>query len=403
MAQSGFRAGFIIKNDGDTLNGLVFYGSNGKFKKACLFKRFEIAQEFSYSSSEIKAYGFANGRYFESKTIGKKRTFLECLVQGVVSVYIIPGDYRGSVYLQSSSTGLFKLEKGNNNIKGEDFGSYRDVLAWMLNTQGDLKVSLSYLDYDAKEIAIAVRKSFSFSGIASKGFCQTPGVNNLQDNSFLKDGSLLSIGLCGGYQFLSINTPASADLQYFAQAQFNKSFRPVIGLFLNTRFSKVSDRWSVDLALQYLADSYYGYSEYPIHESETNRDDIMIDFSEMQFPLALRFTFGKGNTRTYVKAGGYMSFIIDQAYSRQSETQIEDSDYLLDGGSVFTDYYEDFELHNVSGFIAGAGIQFKLGKARLLNIEGLYSRGSQVLSNPDSDEKTDLITSGISIMARINL
>ncbi len=109
MAQSGFRPGFIIKNNGDTLNGLVFYGSNGKFEKSCLFKRFEIAQEISYSPGQIKAYGFRNGRYFESKTIGRKKTFLECLVKGDVSVYIIPGKYKGTVYLQSPQTGLFKL------------------------------------------------------------------------------------------------------------------------------------------------------------------------------------------------------------------------------------------------------------------------------------------------------
>ena len=95
MAQSGFRPGFVIKNNGDTLNGLVFYGANGKFEKSCLFKRFEIAQEISYASDQIKAYGFNNGRYFESKTVGRKKTFFECLVKGEVSVYIVPGKLYG--------------------------------------------------------------------------------------------------------------------------------------------------------------------------------------------------------------------------------------------------------------------------------------------------------------------
>ncbi len=151
VAQSGFRPGFIIKNNGDTLNGLVFYGANSKFEKSCLFKRFEIAQEVSYSSNQISAYGFRKGRYFESKTIGRKKAFLECLVKGDVSVYIVPGKYNGMVYLQSSQTGLFKLAKGNNKLAGAgNFDSYRDALAWLLNKTGNQELSLANLNYDAK-------------------------------------------------------------------------------------------------------------------------------------------------------------------------------------------------------------------------------------------------------------
>jgi hypothetical protein len=393
MAQSGFRPGFIIKNNGDTLNGQIFYGSNGKFKNSCLFKRFEIAQEVSYSSDKIRGYGFVNGRYFESKTIGRKKTFLECLVKGDVSVYIVPGKHEGSVYLQSSQTGLFKLDKGSNQLEGcGTFGNFRDALACMLNKTGNKSVPLQDVNYDSKEIAAVVRESTSLSENATKGFCQTPGVHNLRDKSFLKEGSILSFGLIGGYQFIAVHTLGPDNLEYFTAARFNKSFRPVMGLYINTRLSKISDHWSVDLAIQYLADSYYAYSEHSDGVS-TFRDDIMIDFSEIQVPLALRFTFGNRSIRPYFKAGLYKSFLIDRAYRRESEEQ--------HGVSVYTDSYEDFELHNVLGLVGGAGIQFKLGKARLLSIEGIYTRGSQVLKS--KYQELDIKTSGISIMARINL
>ena len=51
----------------------------------------------------------------------------------------------------------------------------------------------------------------------------------------------------------------------------------------------------------------------------------------------------------------------------------------------------------------GAGIEFELGKASLISMEGSYSKGNQTLSKSNSREGTDLNTSVISIMARINL
>jgi hypothetical protein len=395
MAQSGFRPGFIIKNNGDTLNGLLFYGTNGKFEKSCLFKRFEIAQEVSYSSDQVKAYGFINGRYFESKTIGRKKTFLECLVQGDVSVYILPGKLKGTVYLQSPQTGLFKLAKGSNNLEGAgNFNSFHEALAWMLNKTGNQAVSLANLKYDAKDIAAAVRESSSLSQNVSRGFYQTPGINNLRDKSVFRQGSLLSIGLSGGYQIVTVTTPGNVHTQFFREAQFSSSYRPAFGMYINSKFSKKSNLLSVDLALHYVADSYYGYSEYS-DGIETYRDDIMIDFSEIQVPLSLHFTFGKGKIHPFIKAGGYMSFLIDQSYSRLSEAQR--------GESIYTEYYEDFTLSHVVGFIAGAGVQFEIGKARLFSLEGGYSKGNQTLTKVNSSEASDLNTSVISIMARINL
>jgi hypothetical protein len=395
MAQSGFRPGFIIRNNGDTLNGLVFYGANRKFEKSCLFKRFEIAQEVSYSSDQIKAYGFINGRDFESKTNGRKKTFFECLVKGEVSVYIVPGKYKGMVYLESPQTGLFKLAKGSNQLgEAGNFNNYRDALSWMLNKTGNQALSLDNLKYDSKDITAAVRESSSLAQNASRGFYRTPGVNNLRDKSVFKQGSLLSLGFSGGYQIVSVTTPGNSYTQYFTEAQYNTSFRPAIGLYMNSKFSKKSNLVSVDLAVHYVTDSYYGYSEYS-DGNEKFREDIMIDFSEIQVPLSLHMTFGKGSIHPFIKAGGFMSFLIDQSYSRLSETQR--------GESVYTDYYEDFRLDNAIGFIAGAGVQFKIGKARLFGLEAVYSKGSQTLTNLNSSEATDLNTSVVSIMARINL
>jgi len=316
MAQAGFRPGSIVKNNGDTLNGLVYYGTNGKFEKSCLFKRFEIAREVEYSADQIKAFGFRNGRYFESKFTGRKKTFLECLVKGEVSVYIIPGKYSGQVYIESKQTGVFSLAKGSNKIEGAGtFENFRDALTWVLNKAGNQELSMKEIEYDSRAIAAAVRESSSHFDAAAKGFYQTPGVNFVKDNSVFKEGSSWKLGISGGYQFVTISTPGSTYTRFFREAEYTMSYRPAIGLYLNHKLSRKSDLFSLDLSLLYTTDSYYGYAEYSdgLHYY---RDDIMIDFSEIQFPVSLHLTFGKKSIHPFIKAGVYVSYLIDQSYSR---------------------------------------------------------------------------------------
>ncbi len=395
MAQAGFRPGFIIKHNGDTLNGLVYYGTNNKFEKNCLFKRFEIAREVRYSAVQINAFGFRNGRYFESKVTGRKKVFLECLVKGEVSVYVKPGNYKGQVYIESKQAGLFSLAKGSNKIEGAGtFDNYREALAWVLNKVGNQEISLKDVEYDSEDIAYAVRESLSLFESTAKGFNQTPGVNYVKDNSVFKEGSLWKLGISGGYQFVTISTPGNTYSRYLGEADYNMSYRPAIGLYINHKLSRKSNLFSFDLSLHYTTDSYYGYSEYSdgLHYY---RDDIMIDFSEIQVPFSLHLAFGKKSIHPFIKAGMYMSFLIDQSYSRLSEEQT--------GESIYTEFYADYSLGRESGYILGAGIEFEVGKARTISLEGGYSNGGQSLINQNEGKSTTLETSTFSIMARINL
>ncbi len=76
-AQSGFRDGYILRNSGDTLTGLVHYSLNSRLKAQCLFKRFDIAPVVKYRPGEISGYGFAGGRHFNTEFREGKARFSE--------------------------------------------------------------------------------------------------------------------------------------------------------------------------------------------------------------------------------------------------------------------------------------------------------------------------------------
>ncbi|MBN1790030.1 MAG: outer membrane beta-barrel protein [Bacteroidales bacterium] len=367
-AQTGFRPGFVIKNNGDTLNGLVEYTTDAKFGKSCTFKRFDIAQIISYRPDQIKAYGFDHGRYFESKRKGRKLAFMECLVKGKTSVYIDPGKDKSTVYLEEASSGFYQLKRGNNQFAG--------------------------VDYDARDIAEKVKTSALESVEPSQSFAQTPEVTLFKDFSVTNTKST-QIGIAAGYQFLTVGIPGTVFSKYFTDAEYNASFRPSIGIFLNKRLLKNSNLLSLDLAVLYLKDTYYGYSTYEYLDAIYN-NDILIDLSSVQVPLSLKFRFGKGKIHPFFKAGIYTSLDMDASFIRYE-------DRLEGGTEVYSDRYSEYNPGPERGLQGSLGLEWHIGSARILSLEAGYQRGKSELYSSIPRYNTVIHTNCLSFQFRINL
>lgn len=260
-AQAGFRKGYIVKVNGDTLTGLVYYGLNRRFKKHCRFKRFDLVQQVKYGPELLKAYGFINGRHFESRIAGNKRFFLECHEKGLVSTYGFPGKAVDPRFTVVDST----------------------------------------------------------AGQGGRTFTRTPPVHLITDYSIIRPGSRWTAGITGGMQFLKIDIPGQSSTRYFTEADFHPSYRPLAGVLVNRRFSRKSDHFSLDLSVSYLADQYYGYAEYKTLSD--CRDDLFLEFSALHVPLSLKYMAGYQGLRPFFKAGIYQSFLLTSHYGRYAERQ----------------------------------------------------------------------------------
>jgi len=106
-AQKNFREGYLIKNNGDVLNGLIEYKSNQDVPAVCIFKRFEIATEIPYGPGEIMSFGYINGNRYESKKVSGKDSFYEVLVSGKITLYRTGSKY----FLQKEDSGLTSLNE----------------------------------------------------------------------------------------------------------------------------------------------------------------------------------------------------------------------------------------------------------------------------------------------------
>jgi hypothetical protein len=368
--QVGFRPGYVIKNNGDTITGLVFYGTDGKFRNKCRFKRFEILREVTYDPSELRAFGFRNGRCYKSKKYNGKDLFYERRIEGPLSLYAGTGNPDSQLYIEHAATGFIKLNKGTNRLKnGEVFHGFRELLTWLLSQSGYDGKTADSVSYNAASITRLIRQSVWQPAQPVQVFNHTPGLNWFKDYSFLSVHSSWNFGLTGGYQFVKVIITGNSLTRYFSEASYDESYRPAVGFYINYALSKKSDLFSVDLSFLYISQRYYGYAEYTTL-SEC-RDELFFEYSALQIPLSLKMTLGKNRIRPFIKAGIYGSFLLSSDYKRYAERQF--------GSEIYTDWFSDFHLTNDFGIQGGIGVEIHVGHARKISLEAGYMHGNQLL------------------------
>jgi hypothetical protein len=401
FGQVGFRPGFIIKNNGDSLTGLVFYSTDPQFSKTCRFKRFQIAQDFEYNADQLRGFGFKNGRYFESKGKAGKKAFYECLLKGRLSVFVESGKRRGAIYLEHASVGFFTLSEGSNLLP--DAGSFKDYIETirhfmdLTGTEQDLNQKSP--EFDAVEIAHYIKVHEVQKGQTPREFQPTEKVTYLTDYSVTHNKPMLKFGFNAGYQFLTIDIPGTTYTKYFDKAQYNATYRPFFGLYINRKLLPKSDILSAELGLNYVSDTYYGYAEYTY--GHIHRDDITLKSSFIQVPLFLKVALGKGKVRPFIKLGAYTSCLLGESYHRYSEVE--------DDNEIYTDNYYDYTMKADNGLLGGLGFQMNLGLARVFTLDAGYIYGNQklVLKEKSGDAPSifdsRINMSGFWVSASINL
>lgn len=91
MAQSDYTPGYIVKNNGDTVRGLLLLRSPKKNCQKCVFRLNEKQKKQTFSAQDIQSYRFDNSLYYVSHEIkldGKPtKVFLEWGVKGRLDLY----------------------------------------------------------------------------------------------------------------------------------------------------------------------------------------------------------------------------------------------------------------------------------------------------------------------------
>jgi hypothetical protein len=339
QAQTGFREGFVVRTNGDTLTGWVYYSLDNSFRTRCRFKRFEIAPVVYYRPGEITGFGFRNGRYFESLSREGHTRFYECLSKGIENRYLLPGKSGRQAFLVADTpdTGLVRA------------------------------------------------------------YNRTAAAGIWDDCSITRTSPLWRVGVTAGYQLIRIRIPPSEQTRYFGEARYDRSYNPVAGIVVSRSISRKKSTAFIDLAFLYVNAHYYGYAAYQTQAD--CRDEIFIRFSGLQVPLAFRYSLGGRNVKPFFKFGLYGTFMFDTDYYRFSERQFGQQ-IFTDRHHDFALRNEFGYLGGIGAeFHAGqirritCEISFLNGSKNLITRQNMYS----VPLN------THLRTAGAAIMFTVNL
>lgn len=367
FSQSDFRAGFLIKNSGDTLYGLIDYRSDKYNSNKCRFKLNNKSSIEIYTPYDILEYRFDNDKYYISKEIligiVWEKVFMEYLLNGTVDLYYLKSKNGDQYFIGNYEKGL--LEVRNHVVEYTDENGNKEE-----KLTGRHKGLLIYFFDDCKElvpdIQIAEVNHKSLKGIAKKYHELT-----CEDGStcidYDKEVQFIEVGF-NMHAGLSIDN-LILESYYWDGFELEPMLGFVGGLSADIRWPRLNKNIAFQLGLE-LNKSSFDVSKFETGKNtwDTNINGYF-DYLNLGTKLGLKYSYPAINMRPSIKIGisinktlNYNSSIIEQNVINNQTSSIRNYDY--------------FPLpESYLGFISGLGITIKLN-----NKVGFYTEGIVVYS-----------------------
>ncbi len=366
-AQKVFLDGYIIKNDGTVLYGYIEYLKNDCTPEECRFKWFEISESKTIKPGEIKTFGFLNGKRYDSKEIGGKNVFIECLVNGEIGLF-----FDGKkMYVEDSNIKLTPLEKGATEIEkaGEKVKAdgYKDLLSMMGNENGTIKVSPS-LSLDKQSVLKLIRDyDMNYPGCT----IYSATTQTMLYSDYANSGGLsIRYGVTGGINASMYDAKIISGESIPFPEMDSYEITPVAGVFFEKRLSRVKDIISLRTELLLFKSNIYVFNS----ESNilgTTRSDYFIKLNGVKIPLYLQIGLRDKKFCPYLIEGGFVNFYSGD-YTRKWEyenslnevRQYEESP----AGIRNTEY----------GLLSGVGFRYKINIKNYVYLQCSYQSGKGI-------------------------
>jgi len=237
-AQNLFREGYVEKQNGSVLNGLIEYKPTNKIPSNCVFKRFDIAEKIEYSADKIISFGYNNGKRYESFKSEGKTLFYEVLIKGKISVYT-----NGSGYFLKKENGSFtELKKTNISDSG---ASYDNLISY-LETITEGKCGPISKNFSLNEDLLPLIESYNKnSGSGYYTFNRSFSEKEFINQSGLTGAYQFRYGILSGINVYKLSLGIAPGVTYTGNLFFpvpESESGPVAGVFLEKLLLRKSDK-----------------------------------------------------------------------------------------------------------------------------------------------------------------
>jgi hypothetical protein len=320
FSQTGFRPGFIITNELDTIKGQLAYLDESILLRSCQFIAEGVSTAATYTPGEIFGYGFTGDKFFVSKEVTvftpsyirrspigdtqvpessvQENVFLELVVQGAANLY----KYNGAVFYVGKNNEFYQLYSEEREVAvqtgatttfyTEEIKRYVGVLQMIMKDCvgfGERVNSVSLTEESLAKLFIDYSKCIGVSPV------------------FFKEGrkkTTFNISLLGGIMGSKNNFvyPIKRN-RAFSEANLGFQTRPGLGALLSLSSPRYGEKVSLQLGLFLVHYEYEGFAS--ITEGVlTHNHTIEMALTEVKIPIGIKYAFIRRTLTPYVSGGG---------------------------------------------------------------------------------------------------
>lgn len=363
LSAQDYRRGYIIKENGDSVNGFIVYRAGKKNSAYCVFKVTRKSKPVKYTANDLSAYGFLGDKQYLSMSLPNRSTegkvFGQVLVNGAISLY------RFNKLFLVKKDSLILLESPKNKQIETSIGlrtrqdrRYNGMLNYLLS---ECEITADLTSYTERDLTNLINNYNRCKG---------------QEPTYKKPRPIAKVN----YYLFTGYLQSNMKMKVVKDATFNPSNTLVGGLGFDISSPRIFDKLFISLEAWYVKSFYQAYTEGPF-VGGTQRDDILIDVSYFKMPVGLRYNFLQENNTPYIKAGFSLCFRNNITIKTRTEQEAS-------SGNVFTyESYGGYNITNPKGIWASVGYDKTIfrnlkmfAEFRYENSEGFIGTGIQSFS-----------------------
>jgi len=374
-SQADFREGFVLKQSGDTLFGLINYRGGTRGYTNCIFKQSKKQESISYTPNDIAGFGFPDDRLFISKSVdlltnNSTNVFIEVLVRGAVSLY----NYNGGFFIQKGDSTLYELTITKNEVlkDGQKVNiitkKYLQILSFVLSDCEETRSTIPNTTLSETSLTKLVETYNSC--------IKSPYITIMSGKPKVK----ISIGLSAGtiHSNLDIFSRIRSDQVSFVDVPYEKSNSFQSGISLNFLIPRFSERFSFLGEVVFFKSHFYSFTTTE-YELAIDNSYVTIDLEQLSIPIGFRYTFFVNKISPYLNLGFFntVNLKTNNLWNREVNLLYGDYSTILDEGPALK------KINNQYGFWVGAGLIVPISK-KISGFMDLRSEFSYGLSDmPD--------------------
>jgi hypothetical protein len=303
FAQDNYLPGYIIKLNGDTINGFIDTDRPINNFLYCSFRAKQDSKPINYNANEISGYRYIDGKYFVSKeiqsdSVKKVKVFFQWLINAKINIYsFLNENSKVSYFAETQNNQLIELK----DSKVEKFDEYN--VKYEINKREYIGI-LTSLMHDCKEMIPIINNSqLNDKSLINVVKTYTEKVcNNSKSVVFespkQRSKSAIFIVIGNSWSITNLN-----DISLFKSNEYSEKNSVLLGLNYSTsNLSYLSKHISFQTGIY--------FSNYSIIIKD--RSEPELSFISIQIPFLVDYSIFIHNAEPFCSAGVQLLFKMNQ-------------------------------------------------------------------------------------------